>query len=287
MVQCPICARPVKSTNINQHIDSQCQEFIESHSLDPVQEQSVAPVSSFFQRPVANRAVANVSPKRDAPLSVDTPRSASKKPVDERGMRNKRHMDFTTPSHISDDSPEDNVGEGLALKRQKIGNAFQNELPLAARIRPKTLDEVCGQDLVGPKGVLRELIMQDRIPSMVLWGGPGTGKTTIGRVIASMTKSRFIEMNSTHFGVGECKKVFSEVYFDILLVLQIFYRHPLTVLQARSEQKLTGRKTIIFCDEIHRFSKSQQEIFCKNLLAYSPLIYFPTRLIFYSCSGTC
>ncbi|KAN0101989.1 putative AAA family ATPase [Hyaloscypha variabilis] len=240
MVQCPICTKPVKPTNINQHIDSQCQEFIESHSLDPDQEHGAAPVSSFFQRPVANRAVANVSPKRDASLSVDASRSTPRKPVDESAMRNKRQMDFTTPSHISDDNPGDNVGEGLALKRQKIGNAFQNELPLAARIRPKTLDEVCGQELVGPKGVLRELIMQDRVPSMVLWGGPGTGKTTIARVIASTTKSRFIEMNSTNFGVAECKKVFSE---------------------ARSEQRLTSRKTIIFCDEIHRFSKSQQEIF--------------------------
>jgi putative ATPase len=131
-------------------------------------------------------------------------------------------MDFATPSHISDDNPDDNAGGGLALKRQKIGNVFQNELPLAARIRPKTLDEVCGQELIGPTGVLRELIMQDRIPSMVLWGGPGTGKTTIARVIASMTKSRFIEMNSTNFGVAECKKVFSEVYINIVLVFQRF-----------------------------------------------------------------
>jgi putative ATPase len=222
MVQCPICTKPVKPTNINQHIDSQCQEFIESHSLDPDQEHAAAPVSSFFQRPVANRAVANVSPKRDAPLSVDASRSTPRKPVDESAMRNKRQMDFITPSHISDDNPGDNVGEGLALKRQKIGNAFQNELPLAARIRPKTLDEVCGQELVGPKGVLRELIMQDRVPSMVLWGGPGTGKTTIARVIASTTKSRFIEMNSTNFGVAECKKVFSEVYINILLVFESF-----------------------------------------------------------------
>lgn len=75
---------------------------------------------------------------------------------------------------------------------------------------------------------------------MILWGGPGTGKTTIARVIASMVGSRFVEINSTSSGVAECKKLFAE---------------------AKSELSLTGRKTIIFCDEIHRFSKSQQDVF--------------------------
>jgi putative ATPase len=75
---------------------------------------------------------------------------------------------------------------------------------------------------------------------MILWGGPGTGKTTIARVIASMVGSRFVEINSTSSGVAECKKIFAE---------------------AKNELGLTGRKTIIFCDEIHRFSKSQQDVF--------------------------
>ena len=107
-------------------------------------------------------------------------------------------------------------------------------------MRPRTLDEVCGQDLVGPTGVLRGLIESDRVPSMILWGGPGTGKTTIARVVANMVGSRFIEINSTSSGVAECKKIFAE---------------------AKAELGLTGRKTIIFCDEIHRFSKSQQDVF--------------------------
>ena len=107
-------------------------------------------------------------------------------------------------------------------------------------MRPKTLDEVCGQELVGPSGVLRGLIEQDKVPSMILWGGAGTGKTTIARVIANVVGSRFVEINSTSSGVAECKKIFAE---------------------ARSELGLTGRKTIIFCDEIHRFSKSQQDVF--------------------------
>jgi predicted AAA+ superfamily ATPase len=116
-------------------------------------------------------------------------------------------------------------------KRQKQLNAFQKAAPLADRMRPTSLDEICGQELVGPSGVLRGLIEQDRVPSMILWGSAGTGKTTIARVIASIVGSRFIEINSTSSGVAECKKIFAE---------------------ARSELGLTGRKTIIFCDEIHR-----------------------------------
>lgn len=107
-------------------------------------------------------------------------------------------------------------------------------------MRPRTLDHVYGQELVGPNGVLRGLIEADRVPSMILWGGAGTGKTTIARVIANMVGSRFLEINSTSSGVAECKKIFSE---------------------ARAELGLTGRKTILFCDEIHRFSKSQQDVF--------------------------
>jgi putative ATPase len=126
-----------------------------------------------------------------------------------------------------------------ASKRAKTKH-LETAAPLAERMRPRTLDQVFGQDLVGPNGVLRGLIDQNRVPSMILWGGPGTGKTTIARIIANTVGCRFVEINSTSSGVNECKAIFA---------------------QARGELKMTGRKTILFCDEIHRFSKSQQDVF--------------------------
>ena len=284
MVECPICAKAVKSANINQHIDSECQAFVEGQSPERDQQDGVPPVSPFFQGPAANRAAFNVAPRVEASISVAASRSSPKKAIDESAVRNKRPVDSIMPSNISDVNSAEAIG-GLALKRAKTSNPFQRELPLAVRMRPQTLDDIYGQEIVGPKGVLRELIIQERVPSMVLWGDPGTGKTTIARVVASMVKSRFIEINSTNFGVGECKKFFSEVYIGFMFVLGIFHRQTLTVSQARSEQKVTGRKTIIFCDEIHRFSKSQQDIFCKNSLEYPLLFSLLANLICYLCSG--
>ncbi|KAA8628465.1 hypothetical protein SMACR_12877 [Sordaria macrospora] len=129
------------------------------------------------------------------------------------------------------------------LKRTKTNN---RSAPLAERMRPGSLDDVFGQDLVGPNGVLRSLIETDRVPSMILWGGSGTGKTTIARCIAQRTGSRFIELNATSSGVAECKKYFNEAF---------------------NELQLMGRRTIIFCDEIHRFTKAQQDIFLKPVEA--------------------
>lgn len=126
-------------------------------------------------------------------------------------------------------------------KRLKPTSALYRAQPLAERMRPKTLDQVQGQDLVGPDGVLRNLIQTDKIPSMILWGGAGTGKTTTVRLMAQQTGARFVEINSTSTGVAELKKLFAE---------------------ARAELGgVAGRKTIIFCDEIHRFSRSQQDVF--------------------------
>ena len=83
-------------------------------------------------------------------------------------------------------------------------------------------------------------MLEDKVPSIILWGPPGTGKTTIARCMAQLAGTRFVEINSTSSGVAECKKIF---------------------IEAKNEHGLTGKRTLIFCDEIHRFSKSQQDVF--------------------------
>ncbi|KAF4206176.1 hypothetical protein CNMCM8927_005283 [Aspergillus lentulus] len=232
MVSCPICGNSVPSLKINDHIDSNCENFIEeptSSTGEPGSSQKT-PVPSFFQPTSSRKAASQSIPQSDSPSA----------PSPLRPVNGKRTITHEKESVLNGNKPDqDEVQSEPHPKKPKV-NALQKAAPLAERMRPRTLDEVCGQELVGPNGVLRGLIEQDRVPSMILWGHAGTGKTTIARVIASIVGSRFVEINSTSTGVAECKKIFAE---------------------ARSELGLTGRKTIVFCDEIHRFSKSQQDVF--------------------------
>jgi putative ATPase len=111
--------------------------------------------------------------------------------------------------------------------------------PLADRMRPLTLDEVLGQDeLLGPGGPLRLLLEGDALPSLLLWGPPGCGKTTLARLVAGHTDARFLEYSAVAVGSKELKAVMAE-----------------------SEKLLraTGKRTILFLDEIHRFNKAQQD----------------------------
>lgn len=236
MVSCPICGKNVKEIRINDHIDSECKSFIDEPDSSQGDSSSSqrTPVPSFFQPTSARKAALQSTLSKDPASSHPASPSPS--------LRTKRPFaqDTDTVTDTTRTKQEQPTTAAETQSKKPKTNAFQWAAPLAERMRPRTLDEVCGQELVGPNGVLRGLIEEDRVPSMILWGGPGTGKTTIARVIASMVGSRFVEINSTSTGVAECKKLFSD---------------------ARSELSLTGRKTIVFCDEIHRFSKSQQDVF--------------------------
>lgn len=240
MVDCPICGKGVKARDINSHIDSGCSSFLSTEtgpSPPPTQQngtQSQKPhasqkpaVSSFFQTPAAKRVAVYPTPKIEPSpsSSFHKKQSSSTTPVPQPRKRSFDDVS-SAPVKEEEDLVEKGKEEGQPAKKTKT-NAFQKAAPLAERMRPRNLDDVCGQELVGPRGVLRSLIEQDRVPSMILWGGAGTGKTTIARCIASMVGSRFVEINSTSSGVAECKKIFAE---------------------ARGELGLTGRKTIIFCD---------------------------------------
>src|SRR5258708_37624272 len=112
--------------------------------------------------------------------------------------------------------------------------------PLAERMRPRTLDEFIGQEkLLGPGKPLRVQIESDNLGSMLFWGPPGCGKTTLARVIARLTKSEFISFSAVLSGIKEIKDVMSD-----------------------AERKFnSARHTIVFVDEVHRFNKSQQDAF--------------------------
>ncbi len=123
----------------------------------------------------------------------------------------------------------------------KAARQLQKEGPLADRMRPESLNEFVGQqDVVGVGSALRTLIKSDEVPSMIFWGPPGTGKTTLARVIARMTKSRFVALSAVASGVAELRKM---------------------VVEAQERLQLHGERTIVFVDEIHRWNKAQQDAF--------------------------
>ncbi len=122
------------------------------------------------------------------------------------------------------------------------GSIFEDQVnePLASRLRPENLEQVFGQShLLGPGKILRELITQDRVTSMILWGPPGVGKTTLAQVIAKQTKAGFISFSAVTSGIKEIKKI----------------------MQEAEANTAYGQKTIVFVDEIHRFNKAQQDAF--------------------------
>ncbi len=116
---------------------------------------------------------------------------------------------------------------------------LHNRMPLAARMRPATFEEFVGQEhLIGSGKVLRKCVESDRIPSLILWGPPGSGKTTLATVIASVTRMHFTSLSAVTAGVSDLRRATDE---------------------ARGRRKLSGQGTILFIDEIHRFNKAQQD----------------------------
>src|ERR1700741_3764367 len=116
--------------------------------------------------------------------------------------------------------------------------------PLADRLRPKRLAEGVGQDhLVGPKGTLTRMLESGRLPSAILWGPPGSGKTTVARLMADETKLAFEQLSAIFSGVQDLRKAFDRA-------------------KMRRE---TGKGTLLFIDEIHRFNRAQQDSFLPHM----------------------
>ena len=144
-----------------------------------------------------------------------------------------------------------------------------NNAPLATRMRPRSLDELVGQEhILGPGKLLRRAIEADRLPSVIFSGPPGSGKTTLARIIAEMTHAKFVRISGVESNVAEMRRV---------------------IAAATNRLRTSGRKTILFVDEIHHFNKAQQDILLPDVEAgtlrligattYNPFFYVNSALV--------
>jgi putative ATPase len=154
-------------------------------------------------------------------------------------------------------------------EKATAAEAVSSSAPLAARMRPRTLQEFVGQEhILAPGKLLRRAIEADRLPSVILSGPPGTGKTTLAHVIADMTRAKFERLSGVESNVAEMRKV---------------------VASAANRLRTSGQKTILFVDEIHHFNKAQQDILLPDVesgnlrligaTTYNPFFYVNSALV--------
>ncbi|EKM54373.1 uncharacterized protein PHACADRAFT_210174 [Phanerochaete carnosa HHB-10118-sp] len=205
-VTCPICSRTVAENDINTHLDSNCSDdaliTVSARLPDPKAKQSIAPI--FSQRSAASSS--RITPS---------------------GSKNKR--------------PAASSADAGPAKRSKACTKLSAAAPLAERLRPQSLDEFVGQPhLTGPSSLLMNLTRSGSFGSLILWGPPGCGKTTLSRLLAKAVDATFKELSATDSGIADVRSVAEE---------------------AKGLMNLTGRRTILFLDEVHRFNRAQQDIF--------------------------
>ncbi|KAG7876064.1 hypothetical protein KL938_004736 [Ogataea parapolymorpha] len=239
MINCPVCLKKVDIALINKHLDTCTEQYDTARppsAPTPATETAPEPTSQPAKS-VSSLLTGTKSTKKSSYKYENNQK---------RTLSDSQSMSSDQEGNISIEivEPEPKVRKTDPADELRLLKA-QAKLPLAERLRPSSLEDYIGQEhLVGEGGILRGFIQNDRIPSLILWGYPGTGKTTLARIISHATKSRFIELSATSNGISDCKRVFEE---------------------ARNEYKLTKRHTIVFIDEIHRFNKAQQDIFLPHV----------------------
>lgn len=141
---------------------------------------------------------------------------------------------------VDDAAADSRSGDSPLRAASGMGEGAGNT-PLAERMRPRSLEDVVGQlPVVGARGFLRQAIAADRVPSLIFWGPPGVGKTTLARLISTVTRAHFVPFSAVTSGIKEIKEV---------------------MVEAARLRQATGRRTLLFVDEIHRFNRAQQDAF--------------------------
>lgn len=221
-VECPVCKRQVPDTSINSHLDKGCQDPVPSTS-------KLAPLftTKLGKRGTETRPKAAGSTRGSSPdIVLIEDKEVSKEPVAKRAK-----VENVAPI----------FAQSSAMPTAVSDAALTASAPLAEKLRPRVLSDFVGQEhLIGDGSLLLSLVESRAIGSMILWGPPGCGKTTLARLLSTSTDGIFKELSATSSGIADVKKIFDE---------------------AKRTLKLTGKRTILFMDEIQRFNKAQQDIF--------------------------
>ncbi|XP_050399601.1 ATPase WRNIP1 [Patella vulgata] len=280
--ECPICGRSFDISTINQHVNdclndgddacviTQPNKKRKSTEMNPNAAWGCLKASSSAGENESRVSPENVKRHKTLQKSSTQRKPASPILVDEDSSSNEskgelqnqtktflsntsnfqnRQKTFFSTSNKSDDNnvsshPSKSQNPFFQKKTNSSVKSAKSEFsPLAEQMRPLTLENYVGQDkAVGEKSLLHSLLRSDHIPSMILWGPPGCGKTTLARIIAARCKNegsaKFVQLSATTSGVNDVKEV---------------------IKVAKNDQKLLRRKTMLFLDEIHRFNKSQQD----------------------------
>jgi putative ATPase len=227
MVRCPICQEHVVLSDINGHLDSGCQTFIATHLQGPAsstlnETDSEQHESRTITQETTEQHHLKHGYSSTVPLAVN--RKLKRGAPQQESNTARKKSDTGSPS------------TELATERLNLRVA-----PLAEHVRPRCFDDIVGQEsLIGPNGTLRRLIEQDHLPNLILWGPPGSGKTTIARIIAPMMRRKFYEISSLTTTTTEYQSI---------------------ITKATQDLQEDRKASIVFCDEIHRITRPQQDIF--------------------------
>ncbi|KAL6453628.1 SPAC26H5.02c ATPase WRNIP1 C26H5.02c [Candida maltosa Xu316] len=245
-VTCPICSKSFSNHNLERHVNS-CLDNQGSTQPPPTDEHQ------------SDTSLDNIEPKKRNALSAlglkfDSGSSQKKKKKPEikrisltsQLIEERRLQAEAKKEEEEDEVEDDEIQEIVNVPKESVPKESEvlrksTSIPLAQRLRPKTLDDFVGQEkLLGENGVLRNMVESDILPSFLLWGPPGIGKTSLARIIGQSSSAKFVELSGTSSNSKQIKEVFEH---------------------AENHKNLTGQRTILFVDEIHRYNKAVQDLF--------------------------